>query len=146
MELPALRGLTSDGVTFHNAFCASPLCAPARASLFTGRYTYITANGERAHDGHETVLRPDDVIFQEYLKAIGYVTRHAGKGHVGTAKFIDAFDENSPGWDRWSPPIRTDEFYLAHLRTLGVHGQNYAREIRGLAPDRKTPANSAGDG
>jgi arylsulfatase A-like enzyme len=144
MELPTLKSLASDGVTFHNAFCASPLCAPARASLFTGRYTYITANGERAHDGHETILRPDDVIFQEYLKATGYVTKHAGKGHVGTAKFIDAFDENSAGWDRWSPPIRSDEFYLAYLRSLGVHGEKYSREIRGLEQDRKTPGNSAG--
>jgi arylsulfatase A-like enzyme len=144
MELPTLRTLAADGVTFNSAFCASPLCAPARAALFTGRYTYITANGERAHDGHETVLRPDDVIFQEYLKATGYITKHAGKGHVGVPKFIDAFDENSAGWDRWNPPIRSDEFYQDHLRRLGVRGQEYAREIRGLEPDRKTPGNSTG--
>ena len=58
MNLPAIRGLFQDSVVFNNSFCASPLCAPARAALATGRYTYITANGERAHDGHETILRP----------------------------------------------------------------------------------------
>jgi len=37
MDLPAIRGLMRDGVVFRNAFCASPLCAPARAALATGR-------------------------------------------------------------------------------------------------------------
>ena len=144
MKLPALRSLASDSVVFNNAFCVSPLCAPARAALFTGRYTYITANGERAHDGHATVLRDDDVIFQEYLKASGYVTKHAGKGHVGVTKFIDAFDENSAAWDRWSPPIESDEYYAAYRKALGVGPQKYVREIRGLEQDRSTPSNSVG--
>ncbi len=29
MNLPAIRGLFRDSVVFNNAFCASPLCAPA---------------------------------------------------------------------------------------------------------------------
>jgi arylsulfatase A-like enzyme len=144
MQLPAIKSLFGDSVFFSNAFCASPLCAPARATLATGRYTYITANGERAHDGHETVLRPDDVIFQEYLKATGYQTKHAGKGHLGTQKFMDAFDENDNAWDRWAPPIHDDELYLAHLRRLGVKPQRYKREITGLQQDRKTPQASLG--
>ena len=144
MNLPAIRGLFGDSVVFTNAFCASPLCAPARAALATGRYTYITANGERAHDGHETILRPSDVIFQEYLKATGYKTKHAGKGHLGTQKFMDAFDENDNAWDRWAPPIYDDELYLAYLRRLGVKPQRYKKEIRGLQQDRKTPHVSVG--
>lgn len=144
MELPAIRTLFRDGVVFTNAFCTSPLCAPARAALATGRYSYITANGERAHDGHETVLRSTDVIFQEYLKATGYKTKHAGKGHLGTQKFMDAFDENDNAWDRWAPPVYDDELYLAHLRDLGVKPQRYKREIAGLQQDRKTPGASLG--
>src|SRR5690242_19564354 len=138
MNLPAMRGIFNDSVVFNNAFCASPLCAPARAALATGRYTYITANGERAHDGHETILRPTDVIFQEYLKATGYKTKHAGKGHLGTQKFMDAFDENDNAWDRWAPPIYDDELYLAYLRRLGVKSQRYKKELRGLQQDRKS--------
>jgi len=144
MNLPAMRSLFQDSVFFTNAFCASPLCAPARAALATGRYTYITANGERAHDGHETILRASDVIFQEYLKATGYKTKHAGKGHLGTQKFMDAFDENDNAWDRWAPPIYDDELYLADLRHLGVKPQRYKKEIRGLQQDRKSPHVSVG--
>ncbi len=144
LELPAIRGLFRDSVVFNNAFCASPLCAPARATLATGRYTYITANGERAHDGHETILRPTDVIFQEYLKATGYTSKHCGKGHLGTQKFMDAFGENDNAWDRWAPPVEDDEQYLAYLRRLGVKKQRYRKEIRGLQQDRKTPQASLG--
>ncbi|MBI4877459.1 MAG: sulfatase-like hydrolase/transferase [Acidobacteria bacterium] len=138
MHLPNIRSILADGVVFNNAFTVAPLCAPARAALATGRYTYITANGERAHDGHETILRPTDVIFQEYLKATGYVTKHAGKGHLGTQKFMDAFDENDNAWDRWAPPIHDDEQYLAYLRRLGVKPQRYRKQIFGLDQDRRT--------
>ena len=91
-------------VKFRHAFATSPLCSPSRAAYMTGRHSYITTNGERAHDGHAIHLRPDDVIFPEYLKATGYHTRHVGKCHVGAAKFIDVFGENDAPWDRWSPP------------------------------------------
>ncbi len=144
MELPAMRRIFGDSVFFSNAFTTAPLCAPARAALATGRYSYITANNERAHDGHETSLRASDAIFQEYLKATGYRTKHAGKGHLGTQKFMDAFDENDSAWDRWDPPIRQDEAYQLHLRRLGVKPQRYAREIRGLDQDRATPRNTFG--
>ncbi|HEY3837139.1 MAG TPA: sulfatase-like hydrolase/transferase [Bryobacteraceae bacterium] len=144
MNLPAIHSLRSDSAVFTNSFCTAPVCAPARASLATGRYSYITANGERAHDGHETILRASDVIFQEYLKATGYTTKHAGKGHLGTQKFMDAFDENDNAWDRWAPPIYDDELYLAYLRRLGVRQQRYRREIFTTQQDRKTPGFSLG--
>jgi arylsulfatase A-like enzyme len=144
MELPTIRSLQRDGVVFHNCFTTAPLCAPARAALATGRYSYITANNERAHDGHETMLRDDDVIFQEYLKATGYRTKHAGKGHLGTQKFIDAFGENAPAWDRWAPPIHDDEIYLTFLRRLGVKPARYKKELIGLQQDRKSRWSSWG--
>lgn len=144
LHLPALRSLMHDGVFFRNAFATSPLCAPSRASYLTGRYPYILGNGERAPDGLETELRPNDVIFPEYLKSIGYVTKQCGKCHVGTKKFIDAFGENDNPWNRWSPPVYDDEAYLEYQRRLGVRPQKYSREIVLLQQDRKTPGNSIG--
>ncbi len=133
-----------EGTFFANAFCTVPLCAPSRASYLTGRYSYIQGNGERAPEGLETQLRPTDTIFPEYLKAAGYLSRQAGKGHVGTKKFLDAFGENDQPWDRWSPPVFDDEGFLDYQRRLGVKPQKYSREIVFLQQDRKTPGNSAG--
>ncbi len=134
----------ADGTFFANAFCTVPLCAPSRASYMTGRYSYIQGNGERAPDGLETQLRPDDTIFPEYLRASGYVCRHAGKGHVGTKKYLDAFGENDQPWDRWSPPVFDDDEFLTYQRELGVKPQKYLREIVFRLQDRTSPGNSAG--
>lgn len=144
VHLPNIRSLMADGTFFSNAFCTVPLCAPSRASYMTGRYSYIQGNGERAPEGLETQLRANDIIFPEYLKAAGYLSRQAGKGHVGTQKFLDAFGENDQPWDRWSPPVFDDEGFLSYQRSLGVKPQKYSREIVFRMQDRTTPGNSAG--
>lgn len=110
----------------------------------TGRYSYIQGNGERAPDGLESQLRPDDIIFPEYLRAAGYISRQAGKGHVGTKKYLDAFGENDQPWDRWSPPVFDDDEFLAYQRELGVKPQRYSPEIVFKLQDRTSPGNSAG--
>lgn len=144
VQLPAIRSLMQDGTFFSNAFCTVPLCSPSRASYLTGRYSYIQGNSERAPEGLESELRPDDIIFPEYLRAAGYVTRQVGKCHVGSKKFIDAFGNNDQPWDRWSPPVFDDDDFLAYQRSLGVKPQKYSREIVFRLQDRKTPGNSAG--
>lgn len=144
IRIPHIRSLMQDGTFFSNAFCTVPLCSPSRASYLTGRYSYILGNGERAPDGLDSELRPDDTIFPEYLKASGYVARQVGKCHVGTKKFIDAFGENDQPWNRWSPPVFDDDDFLAYQRSLGVKPQKYSREIVFRMQDRKSPGNSVG--
>lgn len=144
VRIPAIRSLMQEGTFFTNAFCTVPLCSPSRASYLTGRYSYVQGNGERAPEGLETHLRPDDIIFPEYLKAAGYDTRQVGKCHVGSQKFIEAFGSNDRPWDRWSPPVFDDDEFLAYQRSLGVKPQKYSREIVFRMQDRKTPGNSAG--
>lgn len=144
VKIPNIRSLMTEGSFFSNAFCTVPLCSPSRSSYLTGRYSYVTGNGERAPDGLDTQLRSNDIIFPEYLKASGYVCRQVGKSHVGTKKFLDAFGENDQPWDRWSPPIFDDEGFLDYQRRLRVKRQRYSREIVFKMQDRKTPGNSAG--
>ncbi len=144
LRTPNIDRLMGDGVRFTNAFCTSPLCGPSRAATLTGRYPYLTVNDERAHDGMATALRADDTIFPEYLRATGYNTKHVGKCHVGTTKFMDAFGENDSPWDRWAPPLADDDGYLRSLRELGVQPPVWRDPVRGLHPDRTTPGNSLG--
>ncbi len=144
VRIPAIRSLMQDGTFFSNAFCTVPLCSPSRASYLTGRYSYVQGNSERSPEGLETALRPDDIIFPEYLQAAGYMTRQVGKCHVGSEKFIDAFGNNDQPWDRWSPPVFDDDDFLAYQRSLGVKPQKYSREIVFRMQDRTTPGNSTG--
>ncbi|MCD6404400.1 MAG: sulfatase-like hydrolase/transferase [Planctomycetes bacterium] len=141
---PNIDRLRADGVAFTNAFTNAPLCGPSRASYLTGRYPYILANEERAHDGWDTKLRAEDIIFPQYLAAAGYVAKHCGKSHIGAAKFIEAFGEADAAWNRWAPPMEDDEGYVAHLARLGVRAPVYNDPVQGLRPDRKTLGNSYG--
>ncbi|GHV63482.1 sulfatase [Spirochaetia bacterium] len=141
---PHLDKLKAEGLFFSNAYATSPLCSPSRASLFTGRYPYIVANGERSHDGQQEHIREGDTICPEYLKAAGYRTRHFGKCHVGAAKFLSAFGENDSPWDRWSPPWRDDDGYREFLRDKGIKDFQFNREIRGNAPSGKGKGNFLG--
>lgn len=132
------------GLRFANAFCTSPLCSPSRAAYLTGRHAYITTNSERAHDGHAVHLRPDDVIYPEYLRAAGYHVRHVGKCHAGAAKFAQVFGENDAPWDRWSPPWRDDDAYIAFLQRRGLRRFAFEREIAGRGLTGDGPGNSFG--
>ncbi|HJN15262.1 MAG TPA: sulfatase-like hydrolase/transferase, partial [Armatimonadota bacterium] len=144
LRTPNIDRIMADGTRFSNAFSCSPLCGPSRAGYLTGRYPYLTANEERAHDGWEVGLRDSDAIFPEYLRATGYTTKHVGKCHVGAAKFMDAFGESDSPWNRWAPPLADDDGYHRYLRDLGVTPPTWPNPIKGLRPDRQTPGNNCG--
>jgi arylsulfatase A-like enzyme len=128
---PNLDAVRREGVFFRNSFATAPLCSPSRASYLTGRYSYITANAERGHDGHTVHIRDHDILFPEYLKAAGYYTRHSGKCHIGGRKFLEVFGENDAPWDRWSPPWYDDEQYISFLRTKELEPFEFERSIHG---------------
>lgn len=134
LRTPTLDRLMADGATFSHACCNSPLCGPSRAGTLTGRYSYLLVNEERAHDGMEVLLRADDAIFAEYLRDVGWITKHAGKCHVGAHKFIDAFGEADDAWDRWAPPMNDDDGYLRYLRERGVRPPTWPDPLQGVRP------------
>ena len=144
LHKPAWDRLEQDSVCFDNAFSVSPLCGPSRAALFTGRYPYILVNEERAHDGSEVEVRPDDPIYPQYLRKAGYKLGHVGKSHIGTEKFMQAFGESCSPWNRWAPPLYDDPEYHQYLKTKGIGNFRVKREIRGLRADRRTAGNHYG--
>ncbi|MBN70642.1 MAG: hypothetical protein CME32_15345 [Gimesia sp.] len=77
IKTPNMERLASQGMTFNNAFVASPSCAPSRAALLTGLYP--------AHNGAEpNHSRPRVEIkkLPAYLQELGYEVVSFGKvGH-----------------------------------------------------------------
>jgi choline-sulfatase len=76
---PNLIALANQGVRFANAYCAAPLCQPARTSLITGKYPSQTGvcGNQSPPISHE--LR--DSTLMHALQQRGYFTALIGKHH-----------------------------------------------------------------
>src|SRR5688572_21425617 len=80
IRTPHLDRMAAEGMRFTQAYSASTVCAPARASLMTGLHqghAYIRGNSPRLP------LRPSDVTVAEVLKRAGYRTTLIGKWGLG---------------------------------------------------------------
>jgi arylsulfatase A-like enzyme len=80
LETPVLDKLSTEGANLTN-FYVSPVCAPTRASLLTGRYPQRTGVSGVTR-GREN-MRLDEVTLADYLKEAGYATGCFGKWHNG---------------------------------------------------------------
>jgi N-acetylglucosamine-6-sulfatase len=92
VAFPSLQRIAREGVRFRNAFVATPLCSPSRASFLTGQYAHkhgILDNTDRSPRSHEMTT------FLRLLHGAGYETAFIGKWHMG----VD--DSARPGIDHW---------------------------------------------
>ncbi len=88
IETPNLDRLARQGTRFENAYTVSPVCCPARASAFTGRYAHVhgvTINDVPANEG--------EVFLPSILKHYGYHTAISGKLHFSPQRFDYGFDK-----------------------------------------------------
>ncbi len=80
IETPVLGQLREEGARF-DRFFVSPVCAPTRAGMLTGRY-YPRSGVHGVTRGYET-MRSQEVTLAEILKSSGYATGCFGKWHNG---------------------------------------------------------------
>lgn len=95
IRTPHIDKLATEGMKFTQHYAGSPVCAPSRCVLLTGKHTghaYIRDNGRppgRLHDPENSVFAgqnpiPDsEVTFAELLKQQGYETGAIGKWGLG---------------------------------------------------------------
>lgn len=77
---PELDSLAANSIRFTN-FYVSPVCAPTRSSLMTGRYSLRTGVHDTYNGG--AIMSAEEVTIAEMLKASGYSTGIFGKWHLG---------------------------------------------------------------
>ena len=121
VETPNIDRLAREGARFLNAFAATPLCSPSRATILTGQYAHnhgIIDNTARDSASHQlpTIAIP--------LSASGYETAFIGKWHMGND------DTRRPGWTRWVAMKGQGE---ALNPKLNVDGER--REVPGYVTD-----------
>lgn len=88
---PNLDKMAAEGCLFRSAFCNQPVCAPARASMFTGQYP-------SRHGVFQNILglRADAVTLAGTLHQAGYSTNYIGKWHLMPG--VGMTPEQRRGW------------------------------------------------
>ena len=87
IRTPRLDGMAAGGARLTSFYVPSPVCAPSRASLLTGRWaprTGISWNPPKR-------LNADELTLADLLRTRGYATAMLGKWHLG--------------WDRDDMPV-----------------------------------------
>ena len=79
----ALDQLAREGLCLSQHYSASPVCAPARASLLTGRYPHRTGVIDTYEIFGLDRLSLDETTIADVFQANGYVTGLVGKWHCG---------------------------------------------------------------
>ena len=96
-KTPNLDRLVSEGVCLSHYYTPSPVCAPARAGILTGRYPHRTG----AIDTYEAYgvdrLSLKETTLADVLRANGCRTGLVGKWHLGA--FGDAYAPRGRGFD-----------------------------------------------
>ncbi|GAA4523723.1 choline-sulfatase [Brachybacterium paraconglomeratum] len=73
---PHMDALATDGAVFDRAYCTTPLCAPSRASMMTGRMPSDIACYDNGDDFAASMP-----TFAHHLRAAGYHTALVGRMH-----------------------------------------------------------------
>ncbi|MDE3742323.1 arylsulfatase [Maribacter polysaccharolyticus] len=80
VKTPNIDAFAREGIRFNN-FYVSPVCAPTRASLMTGRYSLRTGIRDTYNGG--AIMASNEVTIAELLKQADYKTGIFGKWHLG---------------------------------------------------------------
>jgi len=80
VKTPNIDAFANESIRFNN-FYVSPVCAPTRASLMTGRYSLRTGIRDTYNGG--AIMAANEVTIAEMLKQAEYKTGIFGKWHLG---------------------------------------------------------------
>jgi arylsulfatase A-like enzyme len=97
---PNINRLREESVVFERAYCASPLCVPARGAFFTGKYPNLTGSiinpWEAREKQHGTVRSGHNHLYELLEKE--WDSWHTGKQHLFTDPKPEADPASRTHW------------------------------------------------
>ena len=127
VRTPNIDRLAAEGILFRNAYSPNPICAPARASMLTGKYSSRIGVQDNA-----APLGSDQPTMAHYLSAAGYETVLSGKMHFVGPDQMHGFDK------RFLPNIYPTDFQWTKKRfdkDPRSHGRSYQGEAIRIVPE-----------
>jgi arylsulfatase A-like enzyme len=97
---PHIDALFAGGLDFASAYSASPVCAPARAALLTGRYPHRTGAIDTLEGQGLDRIGLRERTIADALAGAGYRTGIVGKWHNGALE--DAYSPTSRGFQSFT--------------------------------------------
>jgi choline-sulfatase len=88
VSAPHIDALAASGTVYESAYTASPLCAPSRSALLTGRLPSRTGVYDNAAE-----LRASEPTLMHYLRAAGWHTCLSGKMHFVGPDQLHGFEK-----------------------------------------------------
>lgn len=136
---PHIDALAAESVAFSRAYCACPLCVPARGALFTGLCP--NSNGSRinpwfAGDAPAGDVRRDVPNLYRLMEEQGWDCMHSGKQHLFTEGGKMEDDPNTA--TRWLSTERTYREYLARAGKRAPGGPRFRTPVPEMAGGRYT--------
>lgn len=87
IRTPNIDRLAREGMTFQNAFVVNSLCAPSRATIYTGMYSHTTGVLDNAHttgefNGKGQTIPKDIPLLSDLLRQAGYEVAMFGRANI----------------------------------------------------------------
>ncbi|MBD3253552.1 MAG: sulfatase-like hydrolase/transferase [Candidatus Lokiarchaeota archaeon] len=124
-----IDNFSKEGVNFTNAVSTMPVCAPYRASLFTGKYPTTTGMVI-----NELRMNPNQKCFGHILTESNYNTAYIGKWHLYANELGNHYDSKNsfvpPGPHRLGFDGYWAAYNFNHLYYHGFYHRNTPRQIR----------------
>lgn len=126
LHAPHIKRLLEQGVKFENAYCASPLCTPARGSFMTGQLPSRSGIYDNAAE-----FPASTPTFAHYLRLNGYQTALSGKMHFVGPDQLHGFEERLTtdiypadfGWTpNWRDPLTRIDWWYHNLHSVTEAG------------------------
>ncbi|HOP11276.1 MAG TPA: sulfatase [Oscillospiraceae bacterium] len=134
---PNIDKLSKESVSFCNAISGHPVCAPYRASLFTGKYT--TSTGMVIN---EIRMNPNHACIGHVLTDAGYDTAYIGKWHLWANELGHHMDPKNSFTPAGPDRLGFDGFWAAY----NFHHEYYNTYYHTDSPEKITMEGYEPDG
>jgi len=115
IKTPNFDRIASEGVLFTNAYVTNPKCAPARAGILTGRYSWQLEESAN----HWAIMSEKWLFYPDLIEESGYFMGFTGKGW---SPGIFPGEHNPAGWEyndlKLEPPYKaiSNKDYAANFQ------------------------------